>query len=192
MKILCFVTGNKGKVVSASSILSKFGVEVVQKKLDISEPRSFEVEEVAKEKAKQAIKLFPKPLFVEDSGLYVPALNGFPKTHVNLMLETIGVEGLLKLLEGVSDRGCAFRYALAYAAPERELKLFTCIERGTITEDLKDPCDFGWSELYRVFVPKDHSKTLSEMTKNEYQAYEEKWNQENSHFKQFGEWFSNH
>lgn len=100
MKQIYFATKNRGKVNSVSSALSKYGIEVVQVALDIPEPRSDDLREIAKEKVLFAYEQIQKPCIALDAGFYVHSLNGFPKAFVNFALETIGIEGILRLVEG--------------------------------------------------------------------------------------------
>ncbi len=51
------------------------------------------------------------PFILEDSGLFVEALNGFPGVYSRHALETIGVAGLLRLMSGLAgqSRRASFR-----------------------------------------------------------------------------------
>ena len=102
MKQIYLATKNKGKVNSVSSILSGYNIEVVQAELKLPEPRTDDLREIAREKVSFAYQQIKKPCIAIDTGFYIHSLNGFPKTFVNLALETIGVEGILRLVEGKS------------------------------------------------------------------------------------------
>ena len=91
-KQIIFVTGNEMKVRHANEALVGTDFELVAQKLDIIEPRAEDPKDVVIEKALQAIKLVNKPLIVEDSGIFIDYLNGFPKTFVHFAEETIGVK----------------------------------------------------------------------------------------------------
>ena len=62
------------------------------------EPRSEDLEEIAKAKVIQAYEKVGHPCIAMDSGFYIEALGGFPKTFVNFALSTIGINGILKLM----------------------------------------------------------------------------------------------
>jgi len=66
----------------------------------LPEPRSDDLREIAKEKVLFAYKKIRKPCIVLDFGFYIHSLNGFPKAFVNFVLETIGIEDILKLVDG--------------------------------------------------------------------------------------------
>lgn len=46
--------------------------------------------------------------------VFIHELNGFPRAYVNHALDTIGIEGILKLMKGVANRYCEFRSCLAF------------------------------------------------------------------------------
>lgn len=112
---ILFVTGNLVKVKHARVALRPFGLRVVQKQVQgFIEPRAEDPEGVSAEKALQAYQILQRPLMVEDSGLYIRGLQGFPKTYVHFSLETLGVRKILKMMEGEADRYAEFRQSLAY------------------------------------------------------------------------------
>ena len=108
-----FATTNQGKVQSLQRDLGKYDISVVQHPVDLIEPRSSDVQEIAKSKVNQAYSIIRKPTVVIDAGFYIHSLNGFPRTFVNFALETIDLEGTLKLIDGKS-RECEFRECLGY------------------------------------------------------------------------------
>ncbi|WP_425449306.1 non-canonical purine NTP pyrophosphatase [Dethiothermospora halolimnae] len=109
---IVFVTSNLGKVKSAKRCLRD--VEVIQYNAELIEPRGDDIREIAKQKVKQAYKIAKKPCIAMDAGFFIEELNGFPRAYVNHTLDTIGIEGILKLMEGKENRGCEFKECLAY------------------------------------------------------------------------------
>ena len=107
-KQIIFVTGNEMKVRHANEALVGTDFELVAQKLDIIEPRAEDPKDVVIEKALQAIKIVNKPLIVEDSGIFIDYLNGFPKTFVHFAEETIGVKNIVKIMEGAENRNAEF------------------------------------------------------------------------------------
>jgi len=83
------------------------------------------------------------------------------------MLDTIGVDGVLKLLKDVDNRKAAFRECLVYY-DGIEMKYFYGVSEGTIAEEkvvLENASQ--WSPLWSIFIPKNCDKTLVEMTEEE-------------------------
>ena len=114
MKKIVYVTGNWSKIMSAKNILEPLGIEVDNIKMETTEIQADTVEEVAIHSAKEASDKLRCAVLKNDTGLFIEALNGFPRAFVNFSLDTIGINGILKLMEGKENRKCAFNECLAY------------------------------------------------------------------------------
>jgi XTP/dITP diphosphohydrolase len=185
-----FVTTNRIKVESLEDALKRLNVldvVIVQNKLELPEPRSDEIRTIAKEKSKYAQSVINGPFVVEDAGFFIQSLNGFPKAFVNFALETIGIEGILRLVEGKS-RLCEFRQCLAYTNPSQypELQYFESVSLGTLSDK---PRGESKRALHRIFIPNNYEKTLAEMTAEE---REQRTRASNGHYMQFAEWLKHH
>ncbi len=161
MKTLLYATGNPGKVDSLQDVLgSEF--HVVQIDLTLIEPQFDSVDAIAKDKARQAFEQAKEPIVVQDSGFVIPSLEGFPGPYTKYVLETIGVEGILKLVG--EDRYCFFHECLAYA-DESGIHLFQTQILGSLTRTVQGPAkERESSALWRVFVPEYQCRTISEMS----------------------------
>lgn len=192
MEIL-YVTTNKGKVQSLSRDLASYNITIRQEAMDIPEPRSSDVEIIAREKARYAFEKLQQPVVVLDAGFYIPSINGFPRAFVNFALETVGIQGILKLIEG-KERHCDFRECLAYTDKESsESHLFTAFIRGSVASEPRGHMQpHLWSELALIFVPEGREKTLAEMTSEEYAALWKSLSIETSAGRMFGEWYVKH
>lgn len=190
MKVIRFVTTNKGKFNSVSNVLSKFNIQVIQEPLEVPELRAETFEEIAVHKALYAWSKLRKPLIVIDAGLCIPSLNGFPGPYSKYVVNKIGVEGIIKLVEN-KDKHCYFEHILAYMDSKlKEPKLFSSKIDGIISERPRGKMkDYFWSEYFLIFIPKGWNKTLAELEKEEYEKYREKV-YEKSYLTEFGEWLS--
>ncbi len=158
MKIY-FVTCNKGKVREFKEILEP-EINVEQLAIDYPELRSDDPAEIAKLAAKQLADLLKKPIVVEDSGLFIKALNDFPGTCSAYIHKRIGLEGLLKQMKNVKDRTCFYRSAVAYCRPGQEPLSFVGSEKGRISEKVKGRHGFGHDP---IFIPGKNRKTYGQM-----------------------------
>ena len=160
---LRFVTGNPGKAGELRGLLSPLGVEVFQDPRGYPEIQAATLEEVAKAGAAwlQA-QGCPPPFVLEDSGLFVAALKGFPGVYSRYALDTLGCDGLLRLLRETParDRGAEFRASLAYVDPTGATHLFSGTCRGRIAERPAGGGGFGFDPL---FLPEGASRTFAEM-----------------------------
>ena len=103
-----FVTSNEGKVREANIIFKQFSLIAVPHPARKLELQSDKLEEVASYAAQSLIGRVPEPFFVEDSGLFIYSLRGFPGPYSSYVYRTIGLDGVLKLMEGVEDRRAKF------------------------------------------------------------------------------------
>lgn len=190
MNQIYFATTNKGKVNSVSSALSKYGIEVVHHPLKLPEPRSEDLREIAKEKVLFAYGKIRKPCIALDSGFYIHSLKGFPKAFVNFALETIGIDGILRLVDG-KPRDCEFRNCLAYLDGNlSKPAYFESSVEGLLSDFPRGEMkDHYWSRLFLVFIPKDANKTLAEMTFGEHKEWRSQ-RYKDSFATKFAEWVS--
>ena len=154
-----FVTSNLGKVREFKQILEP-EIKVNHLKMSYPEIRSEDSEEIAKHSAKELANKFRKNIVVEDSGLFIKALNDFPGTYSATIHKKIGLEGILKLMKDVKDRECEYKSAVAYCIPGKIPISFLGTEKGKIAEDIKGKFGFGHDP---IFIPEGSSKTYGEM-----------------------------
>jgi XTP/dITP diphosphohydrolase len=161
---ITMATSNLHKVEEANYVLKPFGVRLVARDIKGDEVQSFEPSVVAKASLEAAMKKFDGPLVVEDTGLFIDALNGFPGALAAYVHKSIGLQGILKLLEGVENRKAHFDAAVAYGAPPGRIWVFTGRVYGRISLKEAGSGGFGFDPL---FVPEGFDKTFAEMSLEE-------------------------
>lgn len=170
MKKLYFMTSNTGKVAEFHNRLNNIGYSLKQKNMGYPEIQAETLEDVADFGATWIQQRFPRPFLLEDSGLFITALQGFPGVYSKYVFYTIGLSGVLHLLKKTktNQRKAVFRSVIAYCEPHHKPVLFRgeCI--GTIRISCKGTHGFGYDPL---FVPKGHTKTFAEMTVEEKNQY---------------------
>lgn len=165
MEEVIFVTHNKGKIESAKRQLEQVNFKIFEYELE--EPRSDDIKYISKYKVMEAYKLVNKPCISLDCGFWIDELNGFPRAFVNFALETIGLDGILKLMEGKENRKCRFTECLSYY-DGKELYQFMGKHEGTLAEKiLGNDTDKKWSNLWYIYKPFGYEKTLAQMTDEE-------------------------
>ncbi|MFD1585991.1 non-canonical purine NTP pyrophosphatase [Halorientalis brevis] len=115
--MLRFVTTNEGKLREAREYLGA-DAEVRQLDFDTTEIQADDIAAVAAHSARQAYRHVDEPVIVEDSGLFVDALDGFPGPYSAYAEDTLGIERVWKLAEMESDRSASFRSVIAYCDGE--------------------------------------------------------------------------
>lgn len=152
---LYFATSNKNKLREAKRIL---GIPIKQLKIDIVEPQLWDIEDIAVEKAKFAYAKAHKPLMIEDTGLYIKALKGFPASFNYWVQKSIGNAGLLKLMKGVKNRRAEAKAVVCFYDGKR-LKNFVGSVKGKIAHSEKGG---GWG-FDPIFISQGYSRTYGEL-----------------------------
>ncbi len=164
-----FATGNDHKIEEARAALAPHGIGVTKMegftKLEIQHP---DLGEIASSALALIVSKTEKPVFVEDSGLFIHQLNGFPGPYSSYVFETLGLEGILKLLEDAKTRKAEFRSSVAFGVNGKWLANFSSATEGTIQSQPRGENGFGFDP---IFVPMWTSKTFGEMELREKTIY---------------------
>lgn len=165
MRAATFASTNQNKYREVQSILSTHGIAVDFAELNLSEIQSESLEEIVREKAKSAFAHVSRPVIVEDDGLFIDTLKGFPGQYSSHAYKTIGNDGILKLLAGSDNRTASFRSLIAFYDGER-LSISEGKVDGSISHKMTDG---GWG-YDPIFVPAGTSLTFAQLKerKNEY------------------------
>ena len=186
-KVVFFATGNINKFNEARSILGQYGIAVGMLRLKGDEIQSENLKEIAETSVKNAYQRCQLPIFVEDAGLFIDSLNGFPGPYAAYVYKTVHNSGILKLMENVADRRAKFQSVIAYCDNQNpcEPQGFLGEVKGEITlaeRKQQDKSGFGFDP---IFKPQGNEKTFAEMTIKEKNSY--------SHramaIRKFAEWY---
>jgi len=180
---LYFATGNPHKLAEANSILSDLGVILKPAPSPKIEIQSESLEEIARYAAEAAYRSIGSPLVVEDSGLFVESLNGFPGPYSSYVYKTIGCGGILRLLEGRGNRAAHFECVVVYASREA-LRSFVGIAKGYIAEAPRGSGGFGFDPIF--ICEGCGGRTFSELCQSEKSAVSHRGRA----FRALGEWLS--
>jgi XTP/dITP diphosphohydrolase len=182
MPIIYLATSNKHKFAEARNILSKYSLRLEMVNVKTFEVQLDDLERIAIEASKNALKKMKKPIMVEDSGLFIEILSGFPGPYSSYANRTIGIRGVLKLLEGAVERNAEFHSAVAYATPSEQPKIFVGITEGSISTEPRGNGGFGFDP---IFIPKGSDKTFGEMPLEEKNRHSHRAKA----FIKFAEWY---
>ena len=154
---LLFVSSNIHKFREVKKILNSFQINIQFFKLNLEEIQSNSIKEIAIKKAQDAFSKCKKPLIIEDDGLHIDSLYGFPGPYSSYVQKTIGNQGIINLVK--ADRNAKFvsniTYCDKYCFKSFEGKLF-----GTISKSEKGN---GWG-FDPIFIPKNQKQTFGELT----------------------------
>jgi XTP/dITP diphosphohydrolase len=149
---------NKAKEVAL--VLESFRIDVEHVNLRLTEIQSDSLEEIAKASALEAVHRTGKPVIVEDSGLFIDSLNGFPGPFSSYVQKTIGNKGILKLIRGIDDRKASFKSVVGYCDRKGKALSFTGDVLGKISHKERGKL---WA-FDPIFIPDEgRGKTYAEM-----------------------------
>lgn len=166
-----FVTTNEGKFWEVSQLLEGHGITIERVDRAYPEVQADTLEEVVG----YALDVLGKELddfLVDDSGLFVEALHGFPGVYSSHTYRTIGVAGLSCLLHGVTDRRARFETVIGLRRQGKN-RVVKGQCPGTISKETRGYAGFGFDP---IFVPDGHAKTFAEMATDEKNAISHRGN----------------
>ena len=153
------ITSNPGKVAEYQKAFDELGIEMEHYRLPYDEVQTSDLEEVVNKGMDEIISKGVRNFIVDDTGLFIDSLKGFPGVWSAYAQKTIGNKGILKLMDGVEDRGAEFRCCIGCDIDgERIVVVGVC--RGYITESEKGTDGFGFDP---IFSP-DRKLTFAEMS----------------------------
>ena len=187
-----FASSNMNKFFETQTILAEFGIKSIHYLLDLLEIQDDSLSKIAEQKAVFAYnesRLMksvgaPKPsaVIVEDDGLFIDSLSGFPGPFSSYAFKTLGNNGILKLVG--NNRNAQFRAVIAYCdsneTPDANVKLFESSIAGTISENIQGN---GWG-YEPIFIPENQTKTYAEL------ADKNKLSHRYEALKKFANWFN--
>ena len=183
-----FASSNMNKFFEAQTILAEFGIKPIHYLLDLLEIQDDSLSKIAEQKAVSAYNETrkmksigaPKPsaVIVEDDGLFIDSLSGFPGPFSSYAFKTLGNNGILKLVG--NNRNAQFRAVIAYCDSNEKPKLFESSIAGTISENIQGK---GWG-YEPIFIPENQTKTYAEL------ADKNKLSHRYEALKKFANWFN--
>jgi len=154
---LLFVTTNALKLTEAKAYLKDHIVDNYSVKLPELQGTSAEI---IKKKADYALKVLNKPLFVEDTALYFRALKGLPGPYIAEFIKNLTLPQIVKLLSAFKDKRAKATCTIAFARPEREIRVFEGAVHGKIVTPMGRK-KYSWDP---IFLPNGHDKTYAQMS----------------------------
>jgi XTP/dITP diphosphohydrolase len=161
-----FVTSNEGKYNEVRAEVARRGHELVWRMFLYPEVQTASLDEVVVEGLGW---LRPRlgedeSFIIEDSGLFVTALHDFPGVFSAYVFKTIGNEGVLKLMEGLSSREARFESRIGLWSPGKGAHIFAGKCTGTIAPQSRGSIGFGYDP---IFIPDGEQRTFAEMSREE-------------------------
>jgi len=152
-------TSSDHKYEEAREVLTEYGVELERLSIDRVEIQADDPELIAEYSLK--VLDVDMPILIEDAGLYIDKYYGFPGPYSSYALRTIDNEGILKLMEGETERGARYLSAVAFRDGDTSVT-FTGEVVGRIAMETRGTNGFGYDP---IFTPDEgDGRTFGEMS----------------------------
>jgi XTP/dITP diphosphohydrolase len=185
-KVIIFATGNIHKFMEARPVLAEYDVAVGMLRAKTLEIQSESLEEIALTSVTEAFRNCRLPIIVEDAGLFIQGLNGFPGSYAAYVYKTIGNKGVLKLMEGIEDRTANFQSVIAYLSAGLKSPLcFVGKVTGEIVKEERASGNMSGFGFDPIFRPCTSQKTFAEMSLE----MKNKHSHRARALRKFGEWY---
>lgn len=152
-------TSSDHKYEEAREVLAEYGVELERLSIDRVEIQADDPELIAEYSLR--VLDVDVPILIEDAGLYIDKYYGFPGPYSSYALRTIDNEGILKLMEGETERGARYLSAVAFRDGDTSVS-FTGEVVGRIAEEMRGTNGFGYDP---IFIPEEgDGRTFGDMS----------------------------
>ncbi len=183
-KVAYFVTSNIHKFQEARRVLSEYKIATAKLRVGAVEIQDDNLKNIAEASVLDAVKTCGLPIFVEDAGLFIEALKGFPGPYSKYVYNTIGTKGILKLMKNIEKRSAHFQSVIAFSSPDEQPICFRGKVEGKISLQERGTSGFGYDP---IFEPTEgDGRTFAEMTLNEKNGYSHRAEA----LRKFAEWYS--
>ncbi len=181
-----FITGNRGKFREVSDALNNLDIEIEMLSLDPPEIQADDLSAVAEFSLRYLVEIGKlecndeameidgkryRAAFLEDAGLFISDLAGFPGVYSSYVFKTLGNEGILRLMRDPDQREAEFRAVIAAVFPGgsgAEIKSYAGGCQGLISTKARGSNGFGYDP---VFIPQGEDRTFGEMSVGEKAEY---------------------
>ena len=152
-----FASSNRHKYTEVKKILGNFGIRVCFFQCNLEEIQSNSLNQIALKKVQNAFVQCKKPVIIEDDGIFIESLKGFPGPFSSFVFKTIGNNGILKLVS--NNRKAVFQSVIGYHDKHNGSILFKASLEGKISKLSKGK---GWG-YDPIFIPNGKKKTFAEL-----------------------------
>jgi XTP/dITP diphosphohydrolase len=185
-KVVFLASNNIHKFQESRLVLAEHKVALGMLRVKTAEIQSDNLKEIAATSAKDAFNMCHLPTIVEDAGLFVETLKGFPGPYAAYAYKTLGNTGILRLMKNEANRKAKFQSVIAYY--DGRVGTSFCFEgevNGTITTSERTGDKTSGFGFDPIFQPDASTKTFAEMTAKEKNRFSHRAKAVNK----FGQWY---
>jgi XTP/dITP diphosphohydrolase len=154
------VTSNDGKFREISQQMKEHSYELEHIKTTYPEIQADTLDETIIPGLRWLMERYSRPIMIDDSGLFIDSLKGFPGVYSAYVFKTLGCDGILRLMDSVKDRSARFECCIGFMMPGGNPLLVKGTSRGSISSRKAGTGGFGYDP---VFIPEGYSKTFAQL-----------------------------
>jgi len=164
MMEVSLVTSNRHKLEEFKHGLAPLGYKVVHLPVDCDEIQADTLEQVVEKCLDELVSMGHDNIIIDDSGLFIDGLKGFPGVYSSYVFSTLGCEGILKLLENSTDRKARFECCIGCQMKDVGRLVVKGRSPGRIIGEKRGDSGFGYDP---IFMPDGAERTFAEMDLDE-------------------------
>lgn len=158
------VTSNDGKIKEFTQAFDKTPIYPIKVPVGYPEVQASSLEEVVDFGLSWLKEKIRPPFIIDDAGVFVDDLKGFPGAYSRYVYDTIGPLGLLKQMEGLDNRNASFKCVLGLLLEDGNVHKFIGECEGRIIHELRGDNGFGYDP---IFIPDGFDRTFAELPPEE-------------------------
>ena len=161
---LFLATSNQNKYIEIKNFLVEYNINIKMTNLKTIEIQNDDLSEIALNSAIEILNKKKLKIMVEDSGLFIASLQGFPGPYSSYVYRKIGCQGIVKIMKNMKNREAHFHSSIVYATSIYDIQIFTGSVKGIIANHESGLNGFGFDP---IFIPIGNSKTFGLMSLKE-------------------------
>ncbi|AAT43173.1 RdgB/HAM1 family non-canonical purine NTP pyrophosphatase [Picrophilus oshimae] len=157
---MLFITSNRHKYEEAAEFLGNYNIDIKWKNMKYEEIQGDTNKEISMDSCRKLMYKIKDDFFIDDTGLYIDDLNGFPGPYASYVNKTLGNKNIIRLASG-SRAHFETVISLFYSG---KIYQFSGILNGTISDHESGSMNFGYDP---IFIPDGYDKSLAELSISE-------------------------
>ena len=169
MRTVSIITGSVEKITELKRFFEGVpDISFVQKGIDLVEIQELDTNRIMEHKLREAARQVRGEFLVDDTSLFLNALNGFPGPLIKWFKKAIKEEGAWELVKKYPDHRAFVRCTIGYGNTLTEPATFHIFEADVHGVIVEPKCKgYGFDT---IFIPDGETKRYSEMTMDEKNA----------------------
>lgn len=155
-----FLSKNKYKLEEVKKILNLKEYEICLDEQKIEEIQSNDMVKIVEDKVLKGFKKINRPIIVEQTGLILNDLGGFPGGLTQIFWDSLEADKFSQYFSKKTGTGEAVAKTVVGYCDGKQIKIYEGEISGIIVEEPRGNRDFQWD---CIFQPKNYTETFAEM-----------------------------